>query len=123
MSDEYTFVDRPPARGKYDWEYIYELIRSRPGAWLRLVEGGKISTYNAVTGGRVTTFTPEMGVEMMTRNNQYKVRPRTCDIYVRYNPEKDQSLTVKQREQILREMRKREKEERKMKASTVESRT
>jgi hypothetical protein len=103
----------PPTQGKrvrYDWDAIYAALRDNPGEWALLKEGGTISTYNAVTQNRIKNFNPTMGVEMRTANNNFKVKPRTCDIYVRFNPDLDESLTVKEREKMWIAYRKSQKE-------------
>jgi hypothetical protein len=113
----------PPTKNKrvvYDWEAIYADLRANPGDWALLREDGTISTYNAVTQGKVKTFHPSMGIEMRTANNNFKVSPRTCDLYVRYNPDKDEGLTAKEVEAAWRLHRKNQKEK-KMNVSTVES--
>lgn len=123
---DYTFTD-PPSRGKrtaYDWESIYARLREHPGEWLWLTRShtGYISTYNAVMQGSIKSFRPEMGIEMRTANNDFKVSPRTCDIFVRYQPERDEALTREERAAAVRLMRKRAREkEQSMKVSTVES--
>lgn len=118
-----VFTD-PPNKGKrvtYDWQKIYALIRENPGEWLWLNPGhtATISTYNAVAQGSIKNFRPDMGVEMRTANNDFKAKPRTCDLYVRYNPTLDVALTYREREVIERQIRKNEKE--KQMVSTVES--
>lgn len=116
-----SFVEPPEKyrkRRSYEWTRIYDMIKSNPGQWLLLAEQGSHSTYTAVTQGKVSTFHPEKGVEMRTANN--KGKPRTCDLYCRYNPDFDKSLTVKEREKVWIQIRKIEKEK-KMNVSTVES--
>lgn len=118
------FADPPTKyrrRATYDWDKIYAAIKDNPGEWAVIAEPGTVSTYNAVTQGKIKNFLPAMGIEMRTSDNDFKATPRTCTIWCRYNPDLDESLTVKQRQQAWRDIRARQKEKENMKVSTVES--
>lgn len=119
------FTDPPTKwskRNRYDWDKIYPELRENPGEWALLGERGTVSTYNAVTQGKISNFHPSMGVEIRTANNDLNATPRTCDLFVRYNPDKDESLTVKEREKMWVQYRKNRREkEKKMTVSTVEA--
>lgn len=123
MSEQPRFAEPPDRYRKrkvYDWDQTYALIKGNPGQWLVLAEPGYVSTYNAITQRKVSNFHPDMGIEMRTSDNDLSASPRTATIWVRYNPDYDTSLTVKEREKVWVQIRKIEKEK-KMKVSTVES--
>jgi hypothetical protein len=117
------FVD-PPTKYRrektYDWDNIYQSLRDNPGQWALLVEQGKMSTYNAIAQSNISNFKPDMGIETRLANSNYKTKPRRADIYVRYNPDLHEGLTVKEREALWRTARKIEKEKQ-VKVSKLES--
>lgn len=123
-AESLSFVDPPEKfrrRRAYEWTAILAALKDNPGEWALLAEGGMHSTYTAVTQGKTSAFHPSLGVEMRTANNDMTTKPRTCDLYARYNPDLDQALTVKERQAAWRRFRANQKEKEKMKVSTVES--
>lgn len=115
MTKDLKFTEPPAAHRRdarrYDWDAVLAQLKANPTKWALLGEGERISIYNAIRGGKISNFHWSMGVEVTSANNDLTASPRTADIYVRYNPEGDTSLTVKQREQIMREARKAEREQ------------
>jgi len=81
-----TFRD-PPVPPKYDWPAIAAQLRERPGEWALVFKAGNASRVNAVRDGRIAAVHPDLGFEMTTVNNT-RQSPRTCDLYLRFNPEK-----------------------------------
>lgn len=89
------FVEPPHRKaimGKwsYDWIAIRTKIRERPNEWLLVAEGAKISVANAIRQGSIKDFSPKDGYVITTVNNDRTVVPATCDLYVKYDPEKDE---------------------------------
>jgi hypothetical protein len=119
-----NFEDPPERfrkRKSYEWTAIYQALKANPAQWALLAEGGLHSTYTAVSQGKISTFHPAMGIEMRTANNS-TAKPRTCDLYARYNPDLDTALTVKERAKVWVQARKIAKEKEQMKvSSTVET--
>lgn len=112
-SEALTFVDPPEKHRKrqhYDWDSVHEALKANPGQWAVLPGQGYVSTYNAISQSKISNFRPSMGVEARTSDNDMSAKPRTCTIHVRYNPDLDESLTVKEREKIWIQIRKIEKE-------------
>jgi hypothetical protein len=113
VSKDLTFTDPPTAYRRekvYDWEKIYAELRGWPGKWALLDEQGKVSIHNAIKGGKISNFHPNLGVESMTANTDTTSKPRRADIYVRYNPDNDTSITAKEREKMWILGRKKDKE-------------
>lgn len=108
-----NFVD-PPTKYRrektYDWDAILAALKDNPGQWALLAEQGKMSTYNAITQNKISNFRPGLGVEARLANSDWKSKPRRADVFVRYSPDLDESLTVKERQAIWVKIRKREKE-------------
>lgn len=95
--------ENPPGGPQYDWVSLANMMRERPNEWLKIFTQGRTSVANAIRQGSVGDVHPTLGFEVMTRNNK-RGTPRTCDLYLRYNPDKEQDLTA-----ALREARKKAK--------------
>lgn len=91
------FGDPPFKRVRYDWKAIADQLRERPMEWACVFEQGPISTANAVRQGSVKLLAPDLGFEVTTTNNQRDPK-RTCDLWVRYNPDKEDGLKAAIRE-------------------------
>lgn len=76
----------PPRRTKYDWVKIAESLRSNPMEWAKVFDEDRSSIVVAVRQGSILTMHPDLGFETRTANNNVKAKPRTCTLYVRYNP-------------------------------------
>lgn len=79
----------PPrqTRGRYDWVAISAQLRARPMQWALIFERDKASIAVAVQQGSVSTFHPDDGIEVRTRNNT-RGPNRTCSMYARFNPDR-----------------------------------
>jgi hypothetical protein len=77
----------PPVTSKYDWESIADQLRKRPMKWARVFEGDRVAISNAVRQGNVIPVHPDLGFEYKTTKNR-REPPRTCDLYMRFNPDK-----------------------------------
>lgn len=96
--------EAPPDRPKqYPWAAIAAELRKHPGEWALIFEGDRSSVVIAIRQGAVGDVHPDLGFETSTRNNK-RGTPRTCDLYMRYNPDRETSLTG-----VLLESRKKEK--------------
>lgn len=89
------FADPPGGRRKYDWRAIARRLRRRPMAWALIFEDDRSSVVNAIRQGSVKVLAPERGFELMTRHNRVVEvsdgkTTRICDLYLRYNPDKDE---------------------------------
>jgi hypothetical protein len=84
------FKEPPPRReSPYDWDKIAEELRKQPMEWGLIFEGDKTSLATAIRIFGIKALRPDKGFEVRTANN-IKGHPRTCDLYLRYNPEKDE---------------------------------
>lgn len=77
----------PPARPtKYDWTKIATQLKRKPGQWALVFEHDRASVANAIRMGSIVAVRPEDGFEVRTSNNDTQSRPRTCSLWLRYNP-------------------------------------
>lgn len=86
--------DRPlPRRNnqRHDWAAVAERLRSHPGEWGVVQEVIKVSTVNALRQGSIRILAPELGFEVQTRHN-VREPVRTCELWMRYVPERDDGL-------------------------------
>lgn len=88
MESEVTWEDPPPKRAKYDWSVIAEQLRERPGQWAKIFDRDRSSLATAIRIKGIKALLPDKGFEVRTANNT-RDTPRTCTMYLRYNPEKD----------------------------------
>ena len=80
-------VPPDPVR-RYDWVAIAEQLRGSPLEWARVFEQDRTSLVNAIRQGGIVALRPELGFEVRTTNNT-RTAPRTCSLYMRYNPDKE----------------------------------
>jgi len=71
----------------YDWSAIADQLRSDPMQWHVVFHEGRVAISNAVRQGSVSAVHPDLGFETRTANNT-RHPPRTCTLYLRYNPAK-----------------------------------
>ena len=83
--DEVAFV-APPTRVRYDWEKIADRLRRKPGEWALIFTQDRTSVVVAIRAGSVAPVHPALGFETTTRENR-RNQPRTCDLYMRFNPD------------------------------------
>lgn len=81
----------PPVRTRYDWAKIADQLRADPGEWYCVFKDGRAAVSNAVRQGNVADVHPDLGFEVVTTNNK-RTSPRTCDFYLRYNPDNESDL-------------------------------
>jgi len=90
--DEVEWGSPPPTgKNRYDWRAISEQLRAQPFEWGKIFDHDRISVVNAIRQGAVKPLAPELGFEVQTRNN-VREPVRMCSLYLRYNPNRDQSL-------------------------------
>jgi hypothetical protein len=83
------FGTPPPQRqSPYDWDKIAAELRNKPGEWGLIFEGDKTSLVTAIRLNGIKALKAHKGFEVRTSNN-VKGSPRTCDLWLRYVPEKD----------------------------------
>lgn len=75
----------------HNWDAVAEGLRSTPNEWGVVAEVIKSSTVNAIRQGSVRALAPELGFEIRTRNN-VREPERTCQLWMRYNPSKDDQV-------------------------------
>lgn len=80
----------PPPRRKspYDWDKIAKELRAEPGEWGLIFEGDRSSLVTAIRINGIKALKSSKGFETRTANNT-RDYPRTCDLWMRYVPEKD----------------------------------
>lgn len=76
---------------RYDWAQIARELRAKPGEWGVVAEVIKMSTVTALRQGSIRVLAPELGFEIETRNN-VREPIRTCQLWMRYNPDKDDQV-------------------------------
>ena len=87
---EVVWEDPPQRRSPpYDWSAIAEQLEANPGEWAKIFEEDRTSLATAIRIGGIKVLDPSNGFEVRTRNNT-RGEPRTCTLYLRYSPEKDQ---------------------------------
>lgn len=88
MKAEVTWEEPPSGRRRYDWSAIAQQLRERPGQWAKIFDHDRSSLATAIRIKGIHALLPEKGFEVRTANNT-RDTPRTCTLYLRYNPEKD----------------------------------
>jgi hypothetical protein len=83
--------ETPPERLRFNWAKIAEQLRADPMEWYVVFKDGRASVYEAVRQGNVADVHPDLGFETETFNNK-RTSPRTCDMYIRYNPDRQSDL-------------------------------
>jgi hypothetical protein len=82
-----TWEDPPPPRKRYDWDSIAQQLRERPGEWAKIFDYDRTSLAVAIRTHGIKALDPDLGFEVRTANN-VRGTPRTCTMYLRFNPEK-----------------------------------
>jgi hypothetical protein len=88
VKKEVTWEDPPPTKKRYDWDSIARQLRERPGEWAKIFDNDRSSLATAIRIRGIKALLPDKGFEVRTANN-VRGNPRTCTMYLRYNPEKD----------------------------------
>ena len=82
--------ETPPERPhRYPWDEIAEELRTRPMEWAKIYEQDRATVATAIRAGSIAAVHPDLGFESQTRNNTRGTGTRTCDLYLRWNPEKE----------------------------------
>lgn len=79
----------PPRTPRYDWEAIGKRLERSPGRWFKVFDKDKTSTVTALKAGGIKRLRPDWGFETTTANNT-RTYPRTCTLWMRYNPDNDE---------------------------------
>jgi hypothetical protein len=82
----------PPRPVKPDWGQVAATLRKHPHDWLRVYSHGLETWANALMRGRIKALHPDLGFEFRTTDN-VRSSPRTCSLYVRFNPDKVDALS------------------------------
>jgi hypothetical protein len=90
--DEVSF-EEPNFKIQYDWRAIAAQLRTRPMEWAKIFAADRVSVVNAIRLGQVEPVRPSLGFEVKTTNNKRGI-PRTCDLWMRYNPDKVDSMSA-----------------------------
>ena len=77
----------PPRPQSYDWGQIADDLRKRPMEWALIFKGDRTSLVNALRQGAIASLHPDLGFQTRTANNT-REPIRTCDLYLRFNPDK-----------------------------------
>lgn len=89
-SPRMKFGEPPTPRGPaYDWAYIAKRLKRRPGEWALVFEKDRVSLVNAIKAGSISALREEDGFITRTENNK-RLKPRICDLWMCYDPDKDQ---------------------------------
>lgn len=81
----------PPRPPQYDWAKIADQLRAKPMEWAKIFDRDRASVVVAIRAGNITPVRPDLGFESRTANN-VRGEPRTCTLYLRYNPAKEDGL-------------------------------
>lgn len=94
QSEDSVKFDQPMPRRRnqrYNWSKIADDLRANPGEWGVVLDVVKVSTVNALRQGSVRILAPELGFEVQTRRN-VREPIRTCQLWMRYNPDADDQV-------------------------------
>lgn len=80
--------DPPVTIPRYDWTAIAEQLRASPSVWFKVFEKDRISIVTAIRQGNIKALRKTDGFEVKSSNNNKKVVPMTCSLYLRFNPRK-----------------------------------
>jgi hypothetical protein len=81
-------IATPPSKNKYDWDAVARLVAEAAGEWVLINTDGPAnsSIRYALERGNMRAMRPPEKYQYTTRNNTQSPN-RTCDIYVRLNPD------------------------------------
>lgn len=82
--------EEPAPRSSYDWQGIADVLRRHPNEWRLIFERDRVTLPNAIRQGSVAALRPAKGFEVRTRGNKTETTGRTCALYLRYVPDKDE---------------------------------
>jgi hypothetical protein len=79
--------EEPPSKEtRYDWSAIAAQLRERPMEWAKIFECDRTSLATAIRIDGIKAL-PTSEFDVRTRNNK-RGEPRTCTMFLRYNPKK-----------------------------------
>jgi hypothetical protein len=78
--------EKPPKQQRIDWPAVAAELRAHPGEWLKVFEHGRMSVVNALRQDRMPSVRRDLGFEITTTDTT-RNSPRTCTLFMRYNPE------------------------------------
>lgn len=84
---EVVWENPPETRRRYDWQAIADQLRERPMEWAKVFDNDRTSLATAIRNRGIKALDPALGFQVKTTNNT-RGTPRTCTMYLRYNPEK-----------------------------------
>lgn len=93
-ADGVAWGEPPEVPDKPDWKRLAKLLRKNPGRWRLVYENGPNSWRTAVAMNKITAVRRDLGYEIRTTDNKREA-PRTCTLYMRYNPDFDESRKKK----------------------------
>lgn len=82
----------PDTRSGLPWGDIARELRANPGEWACVGRSVPVSWASMIRSGDLAAIKPRFGFEVRTSNNSRATTPRTCDLYLRYLPEKDEEV-------------------------------
>lgn len=80
--------EKPPNTKRYDWSDIADTLREDPMEWHKVFEKDRSSIVVAIRQGNISAVHRGLGFETKTANNTKDADPRTCSLWMRYNPSK-----------------------------------
>lgn len=90
MKNDVAWEEPPPKKQRYDWDAIADQLRERPNKWAKIFDRDVTSLATAIRINGIKALRKDRGFEVRTANNTRET-PRTCTLYLRYNPEKDKA--------------------------------
>lgn len=78
-------------RGAYDWNWIANFLREHPGEWYWIFKQDRASLANGIRQGGVASLRKHKGFRVLTRKNVGKGGARRCDMYLMYDPSRDET--------------------------------
>lgn len=96
------FKDPPPKDGE-KWNPVVRALKQNPGKWALVLETTRTSVPNAVRNQSIAVLRARAGIEIRTANETREPGNRTCDMYLRYNPHKDEALSGHERRTAIAE--------------------
>lgn len=94
--------ETPSEKVTYDWHAIARDLERAPNEWHKVFENDRHSLVVSLRSGSNHALLPQHGFETTTRNtrqnNPDAGQPRTCTLYLRYVPEKDERRTARKKD-------------------------
>lgn len=85
----------PPPRTPYNWAQIAKDLQNAPMKWHKVFDHDRHTLTVSIRNGDTSALRPEAGFEYRTSKTKWVEEDgknrRYCSLYLRYNPEKDQT--------------------------------